>query len=85
MGNAINQDARALWLMMRRDGGWWSASMLTHHWRPTFVIGEITAHLDALAAGGFLQEREQLGTKNYCVTSSCTPLPGCSLEEGGDQ
>lgn len=76
MGNAINQDTRALWLMLRRDGGWWSTSSLVHEWRPTFCQGEITAMLQALTAGNFVQEREQLGTKTYCVTSSCLPLPG---------
>lgn len=81
MGNAITLEARSMWLMLRRDGGWWSASMLTHHWRPTFARSEVDAMLAALLAGNFIEERVQLSALNYCVTSSCLPLPGYSLFE----
>jgi hypothetical protein len=79
MGNAITPEARFVWLMLRRDGGWWSASSLTHYWRPTFCQGELTAMLDALRAGNFIEQREQFGLKSFCVTSSCTPLPGVTV------
>lgn len=76
MGNAITVDARALWVFIRNSGGWWSVSMLTHHWRPTFADHEVEAHMGALVRGRFLVERMQLGTVQFCVTSDCLHLPG---------
>jgi len=81
MGNAITHDARALWLMLRKDGGWWSASMLTHHWRPTFDIYEMNTMLNALVAGGIVQSRKQVDADQYCVTSDCLELPGTTLTD----
>ena len=75
MGNALNASSRALWLMVRNDAGWWTASQLTHYWRPTFAQVEILAYLEALRKGSFL---ERLGT-SYAVTPDCKPLPGLSL------
>lgn len=75
MGNAITQDTRALWLMLKRDGGWWTVSMLTHHWRPTFAPHEVQQAVDALEAGGFLDSRTQLGSRLYAFTSGCNELP----------
>ncbi|HQR97608.1 MULTISPECIES: hypothetical protein [unclassified Polaromonas] len=78
MGNAITQDTRALWLMLVRDGGWWTAAMLTHHWRPTFAPHEVQQAVDALEAGGFLASRDQgdkAHTRIYAFTSECKTLP----------
>lgn len=75
MGNAITQDTRAMWLMLRNDGGWWTVNMLTHYWRPTFALHEVQQAVDALEAGGFLGSRDQAGTRIYCVTSGCKALP----------
>ena len=75
MGNAITQDTRYLWLMLVNDGGWWTASMLTRHWHPTFAPHEVQQALDALEAGGFLDSREQTGARNYAFTSDCKRLP----------
>lgn len=75
MGNAITQDTRALWLMLMHDGGWWTVAMLTHHWRPTFQPYEVQQAVDALEAGGFLDSREQAGTRIYGYTSDCKALP----------
>lgn len=75
MGNAITQDVRALWLMLRNDGGWWSVSMLTHHWRPTFQPHEVQQAMDALEAGGFVVSRAQSTCLSYGITSDCKALP----------
>lgn len=75
MGNAITYDTRHLWLMLRRDGGWWTAKMLTAHWSPTFAPHEVQQALDALEAGGFLNSRDQQGERIYAFTSGCKLLP----------
>ena len=75
MGNAITQDVRALWLMLQSDGGWWTVSMLTHYWRPTFATCEIHEAMDALEAGGFIQSRQQATNLSYGFTSECKSLP----------
>ena len=76
MGNAINQDARAIWLSLVNDCNWWSASALAHHWRPTYALHEVENFLQALAAGGFVAKRKQLSTTQYAFTSDCQHLPG---------
>ncbi len=75
MGNAITQETRYLWLMMMRDGGWWSVTLLTRHWSPTFAPHEVQQAVDALEAGGFLDSRDQAGTRVYAFTSDCKSLP----------
>lgn len=75
MDNAITQDTRALWLMLQGDGGWWTVAMLTHHWKPTFAPYEVQQAVDALEAGGYLDSRDQAGTRIYAVTTSCSALP----------
>lgn len=78
MGNAITQDARAIWLMLVSDGSWWSANSLTHHWRPTFALHEVQDHLNALNNGGFITNRAQFGTAQFAFTSDCQQLPGAA-------
>jgi hypothetical protein len=86
MGNAITADVRALWLFLVKDGGWWTARQLTHHWRPTFAEYEVSDALEALAKGRFL-ERRLPGTPHttqpaeFGFTSSCAPLPGQPPQE----
>lgn len=75
MGNAITQETRYLWLMLKKDGGWWTVAMLKHHWRPTFAPYEVQQAVDALEAGGFLESREQVGARIYAFTSDCKSLP----------
>lgn len=75
MGNAITQDVRALWLMLRNDGGWWTVSMLTHYWRPTFATYEVQQAMDALEAGGFVMSQGQKHSLIYCITSDSKVLP----------
>lgn len=75
---AITPDTRALGLMLQEDGGWWTAAMLTHHWRPTYQPYEVQQALDALEAGGHLDSRDQAGTRIYAVTSGCKALPDIS-------
>lgn len=91
MGNAITQDTRAIWLMLQRDGGWWTVAMLTHHWRPTFQPYEVQQAVDALEAGGFLDSRNQGGEDEqdeqdekaskriYAFTSDCMLLPDLAI------
>lgn len=83
MGNAITQDTRALWLMLVRDGGWWTVALLTHHWRPTFQPYEVQQAVDALEAGGFLDSRDQAGERIYGFTSDCKALPDLAPALGG--
>jgi len=82
MGNAINQDARVVWLAIRRQGGWWSVKQIVTFWHPTFALYEIEEIVRALVAGGFLMGREQ-GPDNYCYafTSECKALPGTETSQ----
>ena len=87
MGNAIGIEARALWLSLRNEGGWWSVSNLTRHWCPAFPDFGVLDHLGTLRRLGFL-ERRALGphapnTMTYAVTSSCQALPGYELSTNG--
>lgn len=76
MGNAITQDARAIWLSLVSAGGWWTANNLRLHWGPTFTELEMVEALSALAGGGFVERREFQCRAQYCVTSDCRQLPG---------
>lgn len=82
MGNAITAEARAIWLFLVKDGGWWTVKQLTHHWRPTFAEFEVNDALEALAKGGFLERRQPHGAYathsafEFGFTSSCAELPG---------
>lgn len=81
MGNAITQDRRAVWLMLARDGGWWTVKALLHHWKPTFAQWELQEALDGLLPGGYVTRREMTpGQVSYAVTSDCVPLPGLRLD-----
>ncbi len=85
-GNAITQDSRALWLMLRNDGGWWTVNQLVHHWRPTYQAWELEELLSALQGAGFLERRSQgPGHLTWGVTSACLPLPGLSLLRDANQ
>ena len=81
MGNALDASSRALWLMVRNDAGWWTASQLTHYWRPTFSTPEVQDQLIALHKHGFLERRATSSSSvwAYAVTPTCQPLPGLSL------
>lgn len=80
MGNALDANARALWLMVRNDGGWWTVSQLTHYWRTTFSAGEVQDYLEALRKGGFLARKAVPGMAwAYAVTPECKPLPGLAI------
>lgn len=88
MGNAITQETRYLWLLLMKDGGWWSTKMLTRHWHPTFAPHEVQQAVDALEAGGFLVSRDQEGendqdqkvsTRIYAFTSDCMLLPDLAI------
>jgi hypothetical protein len=77
MGNAINLECRALWLMLCRDGGWWTVNSLVRHWHPTFTDFEVAEMLQALENGHFVECRAQFTQGlTYCVTSDCASLPG---------
>lgn len=78
MGNAITQETWYLWLMLMKDGGWWSVKMLTKHWHPSFAPHEVQQAVDALEAGGFLASCDQgdkAHTRIYAFTSECKTLP----------
>jgi len=77
MGNAINEDARQIWMAIRANGGWWSVRSIYHYWSPTFAEWEIRDALKALLAGRYLVEREQgQGLMTVAFTSECDLLPG---------
>lgn len=76
MGNAITQDARAIWLSLVSDGSWWSANSLRAHWSPTFTEAEMQNALTALVGGGFIAKRSQLSATQYAFTSDCKQLLG---------
>lgn len=76
MGNAITQDARMIWLDLRRTGGWWTISLLRQQWGCAFAEFELRQAVDALLAGGFLERREFRDAVSYGYTSSCKALPG---------
>lgn len=92
MGNAIGIEARALWLSVRNEGGWWSVSELTHYWRPGLHEEEVQRHLENLHRMGFLEARARgpqtprsLHQLTYAVTSNCQALPGYELSPNGAQ
>jgi hypothetical protein len=78
MGNAITQESRAVWLALRRHGGWWTVKAITHHFRPTFAEFEVQEIVDGLVPGGYLTARRMSPHQSfsYCFTSECRPLPG---------
>lgn len=75
----MQAEARAVWLMLRKDGGWWTLAALVHHWHPSFADFELLDVLAALVKGRFLEVRQQLGATQYCFTSSCLELPGAGV------
>lgn len=83
MGNAINQDVRAIWLAVRRHGGWWTTRQVVQHWHPTFALWEVEQYMLALVAGGYLVARDDVnpGTTSYAFTSECQALPGSEDQE----
>lgn len=80
MGNAIDHETLHVWRHLAKDGGWWTASLLTSFWRPTFAQDEIQRHLEALNAAGFLSCRSVPGRRHdlehvqYAFTSECNRL-----------
>lgn len=85
MAKGITQDARVLWLFLaERAYQWWTDTALTHHWRPTYHIVDMQAHMLALHQGGYV-ERVKSGAARcsayqYAVTAKCIPLPGYQLD-----
>ena len=75
MVNGITQVVRALWLMLKTDGGWWTMTMFAHHWRPTFEPHDVQQAVDALEAGGFIESLDQAGSRIYGLTPNCEALP----------
>lgn len=71
----ITQDMRELWLMLRRDGGWWTIKMLAHHFGQRFAAYEVQQAVDALEAWGHIESVARAGTRIYAITSDCQALP----------
>lgn len=84
MGNAITPDSRALWLMLARQGGWWTVKNIVHFFRPTFAEFEAREIVKGLLPGGYLMAREMVPGQepSYAVTSECNPLPGIDWQAG---
>ena len=75
----LTPDARALWLMLLNQGGWWSLPELQAHWEPTFTDSELEQLLSALVASKHVAQRTNDFGSRYGVTTTCTPYPGLSL------
>ncbi len=82
MGHSITPEGRALWLMLARQGGWWTVKGIVQFWRPTFAEFEVREILASLAAGRCVTARSMVpgDEPSYAVTSDCTPLPGVDLQ-----
>ena len=75
LGKGLTPDVRALWLMLKTGGGWWTVAMLMPYWRPTFEPHGVQQAVDALEAGGFIESRDQAGSRIYGFTPACEALP----------
>jgi hypothetical protein len=78
MSILLTPDCRALWLMMARQGGWWTVEALRLYWLPTFNEFELRSLLQGLLQGRHVIARKAASgdVLTYSVTSECTPLPG---------
>ena len=75
----LTPDARALWLMLLNQGGWWSRPELQAHWEPTFTDSELEQLLSALVVHKHVAQRINDFGSRFGVTTTCTPYPGLSL------
>lgn len=74
---AITLASRAMWLMLRNDGGWWTEAALKAQWEPTFTVEEVSWLLRGLEKGGFVARRDPSErTPHFAVNASCLALPG---------
>ncbi|MFG5411478.1 hypothetical protein ABXN37_29300, partial [Piscinibacter sakaiensis] len=53
----LSIEASALLTMLRREGGWWDVSRLTHHWRPTWPEAEVEQLARTLRQSGQVDVR----------------------------
>lgn len=74
---AITLASRAMWLMLRNDGGWWTLVALTRQWEPTFTQDEVADLLAGLEQGRFVVRRDpRAAVPSFAVTADCCALPG---------
>lgn len=67
---------RALCLMLRSQGGWWSVPDIVAHWRPVFSHPEALRLVQDLAAWRYVAERDHRTQQpSYGITSDCIALP----------
>lgn len=72
-----------MWLALRNDGGWWTASALTRLWEPTFSPSEVEAILQGLEKGRFVERRDpRERVPSFAVTAQCAALPGTTEPAG---
>lgn len=77
---ALTMASRALWLMLRNDGGWWTLVALTRQWEPTFTEEEVADLLVGLEQGRFVVRRDpRAAVPSFGVTADCCALPGTTL------
>jgi hypothetical protein len=71
-------DCRALWLMMARQGGFWTIEALRLYWLPTFTEFELRSLLQGLLQGGYVVACKAAAgaVLAYAVTCDCALLPG---------
>lgn len=74
----LTTDARALWLMLRNQGGWWTLQKLQAYWEPTFTNTELEQLLSALVNGKHVAQCAHSSGDCFSVTTDCTPYPGLS-------
>lgn len=81
----ITPNAKAVWLYVRDEGGWWRTTELAEALWPDMPPkrGTAAAHqaCQLLVLGGHITRREPMGERVcYGVTYACHALPGYSLE-----
>lgn len=80
----LSPDARAAWLHMRDEGGWYTATRLGAEVLPDASKGlrgrSAGRWLGALFKRGYVVRREWTDCVVYGVTSACYPIPGETLD-----
>ena len=87
-GAKVSEAAGQVWLLLRDEGGWWTASEVGRvaglPWPAGMQTGAAAGRwLAALAARGHVQRNPRAARlDSYGVTARCVPLPGFSMEPG---
>jgi hypothetical protein len=72
--------ARACWLLLRNQGGWWSASEVAREFGGIEQPGGFGCALAALERRGHVARASHRSIPAYGVTHRCLPITGETLE-----